>query len=294
MFFFVVAVAAPWLAPQENPEDPSPYRIHTGEYRTAIGAGPPQPPGEGIPLGTAPRGIDVYYSLVWGTWPALRFGLIVALTSAVFGTLVGSISGYVGGRTSGFAMRFTDAFLAFPAIAGVFLFRQVMVPPTMDIQPTAMQQLMIDLDIHPVMLALILFSWMSYARVINANVILLKGREYVMAANTLGAPHWRIILRHLLPNGIAPLIVMLARDVGALVILEASFTFIGISGYLPWGVILVSGRDWIIGPGGSPLNYWWVFLPATLTLILFGIGWNLLGDGLNMALNPKTARRKGI
>ena len=187
MFFFVVAVAAPWLAPQENPEDPSPYRIHTGEYRTAIGAGPPQPPGEGIPLGTAPRGVDVYYSLVWGTWPALRFGLIVALASAIFGTLVGSISGYVGGRTSDLAMRFTDAFLAFPAIAGVFLFRQVMVPPSADIEPTAFQQLMMDLDFHPVMLALILFSWMSYARVINANVILLKGREYVMAANTLGA-----------------------------------------------------------------------------------------------------------
>ena len=78
---------------------------------------------------------------------------------------------------------------------------------------------------------------------------------------------------------------------GAMVILEASFTFIGISGYLPWGVLLVSGRNWIIGPGGNPLAYWWVFLPVTLALVLFGLGWNLLGDGLNDALNPKTVNR---
>jgi len=159
------------------------------------------------------------------------------------------------------------------------------------VAPTAFQQFMMKMDVHPVMLALILFSWMPFARIINANVTILKGQEFVLAAKTLGAQHWRIILSHLLPNGIAPLIVMVARDIGAMVILEASFTFIGVSGYLPWGVILVTGRDWIIGPGGSPLLYWWVFLPATLALILFGIGWNLLGDGLNVALNPKSANR---
>jgi peptide/nickel transport system permease protein len=118
----------------------------------------------------------------------------------------------------------------------------------------------------------------------------LKQEEYAMAARTIGATHLRIILRHLLPNGIAPAIVMAARDVGGMVILEAAFTFIGVGGGSPWGMLLVSGRDWIIGPGGNPLAYWWVFLPATLAVILFGVGWNLLGDGLNSALDPRAAR----
>ena len=287
-FFFFVALAAPWLSPQEDPDNPTPYRIHSGE--TTIGSRTPQPPGEEIPLGTAPRGVDIYHALVWGTGPALRFGLIVALSSAFFGTILGAIGGYLGGRTNGLVMRFTDAFLAFPAIAGVFLFTQIMNPTSPDVPPTGFQTLLIDLDLHPVLLAMILFSWMSYARMINANVTILKSQEYVTAASVLGAPHRRILFRHILPNGIAPLIVLMARDIGAVVILEASFTFIGLSGYLPWGVVLVTGRDWIIGPGGSPLAYWWVFLPATVALILFGIGWNLLGDGLNVALNPKSTK----
>jgi peptide/nickel transport system permease protein len=289
--FIFVAVSAPWLSPQEDPQNPTPYQMNTGDHRTAIGKVVPQPPTPDYPLGTAPGGIDIYHALVWGTAPALRFGLVVALSSALFGTLFGAVGGYLGGKTNGLVMRFTDAFLAFPAIAGVFLFRQLLAPPSVEAPQTAFQKFLMSLDLHPVMLALIFFSWMSYARMVNANVTLLKSQEYVMAANTLGATHWRIILHHLLPNGISPVVVMVARDIGAMVILEASFTFIGISGYLPWGVILVSGRDWIIGPGGSPMTYWWVFLPATLVLIFFGIGWNLLGDGLNLALNPKAVKR---
>ncbi len=290
LVFVFVALAAPWLAPQEDPEDPSPYRISTGGYQTQIGKRVPTPPNDDAPLGTAPRGVDIYYALVWGTGPALRFGLLVALCSAVIGTLVGAVSGYMGGGLNGLAMRITDAFLAFPAIAGVFLFQQILLPAQYGDPPTAIQELFFRLDVHPVMLALILFSWMPYARIINSSVAVLKQTDYVIAAQTLGARHGRVIFQHLLPNGITPLLVMVARDVGAMVILEASFTFIGISGYLPWGVILVIGRDWVIGPGGNPLVYWWVFLPATIVIILFGIGWNLLGDGLNTALNPRAAR----
>ena len=282
--YVVTAIAAPILAPPEEPDTPSAYRI---VKRGPIGRRVPQPPGPDAPLGTVPGGIDVYYALIWGTAPALRFGLLVALSTALIGTLIGAVSGYLGGQYNRLVIRFVDAFLAFPAIAGVFLFLQVLKPSTLDIPPTTFQQFMASLDLSPVMLALILFSWMPYARMINANVILLKQSEYVLAATTLGASHNRIVFRHLLPNGISPTIVMAARDVGAMVIMEASFTFIGLSGELPWGVILVSGRNWIIGPGGNPLAYWWVFLPVTLALVLFGIGWNLLGDSLNAYLNPR-------
>jgi peptide/nickel transport system permease protein len=140
------------------------------------------------------------------------------------------------------------------------------------------------------MLTLILFSWMPYCRLINATMTHLKQSEYVLAARSLGAGQARIILRHLLPNAIPPAVVLAARDIGAMVILDAAFTFIGVGGSVEWGTLLVLGRDWAIGIGGNPLTYWWVYLPATLTLVLFGVTWNLLGDGLNTTLNPRTAR----
>jgi peptide/nickel transport system permease protein len=103
----------------------------------------------------------------------------------------------------------------------------------------------------------------------------------------VGARNRRVILRHLLPNALSPAVVMAARDVGAVVILASAFTFIGMGQSTEWGTMLVQGRDYVIGLGGNPLSYWWVFLPVTLALILFGVGWNLLGDGLNDFLNPQ-------
>lgn len=136
------------------------------------------------------------------------------------------------------------------------------------------------------MIAFILFTWMPYARITNAVVKTIKQTEFVEAARTSGAKHARIIFRHLIPNSISPAIVLAARDVGSTVLLQTTFTFIGMGGSSPWGTLLVKGRDWILNPGGI-FTYWWAFLPATLALVLFGIGWNLLGDGLNDALNPR-------
>ena len=95
-----------------------------------------------------------------------------------------------------------------------------------------------------------------------------------------------IILRHIIPNSISPSVVLAARDVGSMVILQATFTFVGLAGGSVWGQMLVMGRNWIIGPGGNILHFWWTFLPATLALVFFGIGWNLLGDGINDLLDP--------
>jgi peptide/nickel transport system permease protein len=234
--------------------------------------------------------LDVYHTLVWGTRSALRFGLVVALSTATLGVLIGAVGGYFGGLFGGLTMRITDAFLTFPAIAGVWLMRQLMLPPRIGDPPTALQRTMQNLNLDPVTLTLILFSWMAYARIVNANMTHLKQSEYVLAARSIGAGHARIILRHLLPNTLAPAIVLVARDVGAMVLLESAFTFIGVGGSTEWGRLLVAGRDYIIGIGGNPLAYWWTFLPATVTLVLFGIGWNLLGDGLNTLLNPRSAR----
>jgi peptide/nickel transport system permease protein len=155
-------------------------------------------------------------------------------------------------------------------------------------QPNATQNFLLSLD--PVMLALIFFSWMPYARITNTTVMGIKRATYIEAAVALGASRRRIIFRHLIPNTISPVIVLATRDIGSMVLLLATFTFIGIGGRSEWGNLLAFGRNWVIGPGGNPLARWWVFLPATLALMLFGIGWNLLGDGLNDWLNPRRVR----
>jgi peptide/nickel transport system permease protein len=199
-------------------------------------------------------------------------------------------------------MRITDAMLAFPLIAAIVLFQQLLLLSykasgaliffgqiyTQGSPPTSLQIFLTWID--PVMLAFILFSWMPYARVMNAVVLLNKDREFIQAAKALGAGHFRVLIHHLIPNSISPSVVLAAKDVGGMVLLQATFTFIGMGGKSDWGNLLVIGRRWIIGPGGNPLTYWWVFIPATLALVLFGIGWNLLGDGFNDWLNPRTSQ----
>jgi peptide/nickel transport system permease protein len=284
-FFVVVAILAPQLAPPDDPANPSGTRV-VGKYYDYL----PRPPSEEALLGTAPGQFDIYYSLVWGTRSALAFGLTVAVSTAVFGTLLGAFAGYAGGAFQGLVMRVTDAFLAFPVIAGVWLIQQVIMPATPfgDLNP--IQQAFFDLGLDPVLLTLIVFSWMPYARITSANVVQLKQTEYVEAARSIGARRRRIIGRHLLPNALSPVLVLGARDVGAMVILATAFTFIGLGASTEWGHMLVISRDYIIGLGGNPLTYWWAFVPTTLALIFFGVGWNLLGDGLNTVLDPRIAR----
>lgn len=284
-FFVVVAILAPQLAPPDDPDNPSTTPV-IGKYPNPV----PQPPSEEALLGTAPGQIDVYYSLVWGTRSALALGLTITVITALIGILLGALSGYAGGILLGLTMRVTDAFLAFPVISGVWLLQQVLMPALPYGELNAIQQGFMDLGLSPILLTLILFSWMPYARLTSANVIQLKQTEYIQAARAIGARRRRIIGRHLLPNALPAVIVLGARDVGAMVILTTAFTFIGLGGSTEWGDLLVISRDYIIGSAGNPLTYWWVFVPTTLALILFGIGWNLLGDGLNTVLNPRLAQ----
>jgi peptide/nickel transport system permease protein len=289
VLYALVAIAAPRLAPQD-PKNPGPFKMADVDNTTSRHI--PLPPQPGLPLGTAPGRLDVFYTLIWGARSALRFGLTVALTTACIGISIGAVSAYIGGPFNRLTMRITDAFLTFPVIAGAAMFRLVLYPVDQQASITPLQSLLISLKIEPVMLTLILFSWMPYVRIINAEITKLKQVAYVQAARSIGAGHLRLILRHLLPNVISPAIVLVGRDIGSMVILQAAFTFIGMGGGSPWGTMLALGRDWIIGPGGGVVQYWWVYLPVTLALIFFGIGWNLLADGLNSALNPRKPHQR--
>ena len=296
--FVFAALAAPLLAPPDPDDEFSTFKdIH--QVNRLI----PFQPRAGLYLGSVPdpanlRQLDIWYSLVWGTRSALSFGLLVALLTGAFGVILGGVSAYLGGLPNTLIMGFTDAFLAFPVIAGVIFFKQfiqmllsgagVMVTwygffPIPE-SPTAWQLFLLNLD--PLLIAFIVFSWMPYARLMNSVVLRTRQEEYLLAARSLGAGHLRLIFGHLIPNSISPAIVLAARDVGYLVLLQAGFTFIGLSQRSEWGVLLSLGKNYVIGPGGNPFTWWWITLPPTLAIVLFGLGWNLLGDGLNDWLNP--------
>lgn len=305
LLFVITAVAAPILSPMDSKEPGIFQRV--GHTRVERLSPAPRPPSDIAPLGTLPYQYDVFHTLVWGARDALSFGLTVVLISGVFGVIFGAVAGYAGGFVNTIMMRVTDAFLAFPVIAGVVLLQQLMavaieaaggiyifntqtsnyfgagpmiVPSG---EPSAIQILLGI--INPLMISLILFSWMPYARLINSTVMSLKSSEFIQASRALGASSARTIFRHLIPNSVAPSIVLMARDVGGVVLLQATLTFVQLGGNSPWGDMLYRGRDWILSASGL-LKFWWVYLPATLAVMLFGIAWNLLGDGLNDLMDP--------
>ena len=294
--FTVVSLAAPLLS-QPNDTTWGAFKM-VGRSTDFT----PHPPSDVAPLGTLPGQIDVYHALVWGGREAMIFGLSVALGALLFGSLFGAIAGYAGGAVNGVMMRVADAFLTFPALAGVVFLQQLVAVtieslggvsfnsyyhgPVADFQFTPPPFAVFLMKVDPILISLILFSWMPIARIVNTMVITLKQTDFIQAARAMGGgPLW-VIRRHLLPNAIGPALVLASRDVGSSVILQATITFIGLGGASPWGILLSLGRNWVIGPGGNLLSAWWVFLPMTLAIIFFGVGWNLIGDGLAEALDP--------
>jgi len=296
--FILVALAAPLLAPTRNiilRNNPSEPYFSKLSYKISL---KPQPPAANAPLGTNSRQYDIYYSLVWGTRNALLFSLVVCFSAAALGVVVGAISGYVGGWLGRLSMSLTSGFLTIPVIAAYVI---------ADLVKRIAWERLVGTDypagnfysfagssavakflfyIDPLMLALILFSWMPYARILNGLVAALKGSDYVLAARSVGVKDRRIIFRHILPNALPPMLVLLGRDIGSVVLLQAGFTFAGFGGNSIWGSLLLNGMDWILG-GPNIFSYWWVWLPATFTIMLYGIGWNLFGETLNRRLDPR-------
>ena len=290
----LVAIVAPLLSPLESPESLKYFKIACDRYRCV-----PEPPSQEFPLGTV-KEFDVYHTLIWGTRQSLIFGLSTALVTALLGTFTGAIAAYNGGWQDKVIMRICDAFLAFPIIAAVALFAQLITlftPTTLGLTDaqfnaipqefTFLQSLILNSD--PILLALILFSWMPYARIIHAQVLQVKQTEFVEAAHAVGARHRRIIWKHILPNSFSPAVVLATRDVGRMVVVQSSLTFIGVGGSSAWATILNTGKDWIIGPGGNLFTRWWIYLPITLAVIFFGVSWSIMGDEINHWLNPRNA-----
>jgi peptide/nickel transport system permease protein len=299
LLFILMAIAAPLLSPTDS-KDPGMFK-KVGHTRAERMDDTPHPPSDIAPLGTLPNQYSVFHTLVWGSRDALRFGLIVVLISGLFGVTWGASAGFAGGAVNTVMMRVADAFLAFPVIAGIVFLQQLTAiaveaaggiyyfnflgqGPRIDNIGNSPIQILLGY-ISPMMLSLILFIWMPHARMTNSIVISLKNTEFIQASRALGSSSIRTVFRHIIPNSIAPSIVLMARDVGGVIILQATLTFIQLGGDSPWGDMLSQGRNYIINAGGL-LHYWWVYIPATAAVMLFAIAWNLLGDGLNDVLDP--------
>lgn len=259
----------------------------------------PHPPSEEAPLGTLPQQKDVFHSLIWGARDALTFSLTVVSLSALFGGLLGAIAGLSGGWVNRIIMRITDTFLTVPLIVGVVFLQQlvnasiVALAEIPDYQmwlrgglPLAETNALLDFVsmVDPMLVSFLALSWMGYTRMMNASVISVKQEDFVEAARAVGVTFPRLLFKHILPNSFQPLLVMASRDIGNVLILQATLTFLKLGGTSVWGGMIAMGRDWIIGPNGNLFDTWWVYLPATLAVILFGITWNLLGEGLNRVL----------
>jgi peptide/nickel transport system permease protein len=290
--FAVVALAAPLIAP--------PGELDSVYWMPRYGYDPaPQPPQAGHPIGLLPDQYDGLYGIVWGTRLALMIGLGVTAGRLLIGVFVGLVSGYAGGWFDALIMRITDGFLAFPIIAAAMVMvalysRELHMGPNYAYVVTAHG------EEKTAIVALLLFGWMSYARLIRGNILSERQREYMEAARAIGARPWRLLRRHLWPNARQGLFVLAASDVGAVVVLAAMFSFVGLlraplgNVEADWGQILSLARDWIVGSPANAFEYWYTYIPASVAIVLFSMGWNLVGDGLRDVLDPRWHAGRGM
>jgi peptide/nickel transport system permease protein len=288
LLFALIAIAAPVLAPPVTPNDP--YKIPRDGFRAE-----PRPMGSewtrNVPeipfwykavtgnekwvhlFGTAQGQYDIYYGVIWGTRTAFRVGLIVVISTLLIGTVVGSVSAYYGGVVDNILMRIVDILLILPGLMATLILAAVLTP-------------VIGRSTLPVMISLIAFGWLSYARVIRGDILSVKERDYVMAARVIGVKDSGILFRHIIPNAIFPTLVLASLAIGDVTLSFAALSFLGIGvdvGYADWGQVLAFARNWII----SLDTYWYIIIFPGTALVLFVMGWNLLGDALRDVLDPK-------
>ncbi len=286
--FILIAILAPVIIPPVTPNDP--YKIprdgFSAEPRPMMSdwtRNTPPLPFWWKPimktdqwvhiLGTSQGQYDVFYGIIWGTRTAFRTGLIVVIATFLIGVIIGSISAYAGGVLDNILMRIVDVFMTLPFILAALILAAVLTPR-------------IGKSLYPAIIALITFGWMGYARIIRGDILSIKERDYVMAARVIGVKDSRILFRHIIPNAIFPTLVLASLAIGDVVLSFAALSFLGIGtaiGYADWGQVLSFARNWI-----TSLNtYWYIIVWPGLTLVLFVMGWNLVGDALRDVLDPR-------
>jgi peptide/nickel transport system permease protein len=272
LVLFIAAVFAPLLAPH-NPMDASSLSL-LDSFRPPLGL----PDAEwSNPLGTDNQGRDILSAIMYGMRISLLVGATAMLFAITVGLSVGLLAGYVGGMIDTLLMRIADVQLTFPSILTALLVDGVIKAAL----PQALQDAM---QIYVIIFAIGISMWPTIARTVRGSTMVEREKDYVMAARVIGVAPWRIMLTHVLPNVLGPVMVIGTLGLGLAIIAEATLSFLGIG--LPptepsLGSLIRFGNDFLFS------GEWWVTVFPGLTLILIVLAINLLGDWLRDALNPR-------
>ncbi len=230
-----------------------------------------QPPSSQHVLGTDQLGRDVFSRMLYGSRISLSVGFVAVAISILIGILVGALAGYYSGSVDSVLMRFVDIMICFPSF---FLILTVVA--------------LLGPSLLKVMFVIGITSWMGTSRFVRAEFLSLRERDFVQAAQALGVRDLRIIFRHILPNALAPVFVTATLDVATAILVEAGLSFLGFGAQPPapsWGNILTEGRTYIF-------DAWWLTIFPGLAILITVLSFNLLGEGLRDALDPRLRGRR--
>ncbi|NDW03703.1 ABC transporter permease [Jiella pacifica] len=253
----LMAVFAPLIA-----SDP-PNQQNLADRLMAPGAG-------GHLLGTDELGRDIWSRIVYGSRVTLQVVALVALTAPVFGLVVGTVAGTIGGWTDRVLMRITDIFLAFPRLILALAFVAALGP-----------------GIVNAIFAIALTAWPPYARVARAETLSVRRADYIAAARLQGAGTLRIITGHIMPMCLSSVIIRVTLDMAGIILTAAGLGFLGLGAQPPlaeWGAMISTGRQYL-------LSHWWVATMPGLAILIVSLGFNLLGDSLRDVLDPRGAQK---
>ena len=249
---FITAIFAPLLSPY----DPNSINVkHILE-----------PPGRTHPLGTDDLGRDILSRMIWGARISLAVGFVAVGISTMVGILLGAVSGYYGGWIDRVLMRFVDIMLSIPTF---FLLLAVIA--------------FLEPSIWNIMIVIGLTSWMGVSRLVRAEVLSSREREFALAARAIGAGDLRMIFKHILPNSMAPVLVSAVLGVAGAILVESALSFLGIGVQPPtasWGNILTAGKDNIE-------IAWWLSVFPGLAILVTVLAYNLLGEGIRDSIDPR-------
>jgi len=252
--FYLVALLTPFLAPF----DP----VVQGDLLRARLQGPSP---DHI-LGTDQYARDVFSRVLYGARISLSIGIVAVGIAVSIGTLVGALAGYLGGRADSFIMRFVDMVIAFPRLVLLIMIIALVEP-----------------SIFLIVVVLGLTQWPLTARIVRGEILALRERDFIQAGRALGFSRGRIIFRHLIPNCLGPIIVAATLGIGDTIVLEAGLSFLGFGVQPPtpsWGTMVADGRNNLLGA-------WWITTFPGLAIVFTVLAFNLAGDGLRDALDPR-------
>ncbi len=252
IFLFVISILSPWIAPY----DPSTINLK----RVLVS------PSVNHIFGTDQLGRDIFSRMIWGSRISLKVGFVATGISILIGAILGALAGYYGRWVDAIIMRFVDIMLCFPSFFLILAVIAILEP-----------------SIWNIMIVIGLTSWMGVTRLVRADFISLKERDFVQAAKIIGASDFRIIFSHILPNAMASVLVAATLGVAGAILTESALSFLGIGVQPPtpsWGNILTAGKDNID-------IAWWLSLYPGLAILITVLGYNLLGEGIRDSLDPR-------